>query len=537
MKRPYLFVFGSVIFTATILARAALAQGTAFTYQGSLSHHGRPASGSFDFQLSIHGSINGAEDIIAGPLSRFKTPVTDGFFSVQLDFGSDVFDGNSRWLEIAVRTNGGTIFQTLAPRHSLTPAPYAITAGKVVSGGIAGGHYTNAVTFSSSSNRFNGAFTGDGDGLTNIPFAGLSPSARSSITNAAQSAARDATNNLTVGQIAGYGTASSFTSTSETEVNTFKGPVSITATNRSTGRSSLYIYQPDYFGPLPVLIEGDFRDGISGERYRTLIAPGNPAIWSNGYITLDGGVNSPPDTFHNPYMLGIFSDVPAAIEIVNQFDSTNAFIIEASGPRVSADARYPVVFAVSSRGQMTLANPYGTAFQDPQLLLTDSTALTNQTYALSSRGGIFTLGKYETTTRTQTTAIAINGGNVGIGTTNPAVALDVRGRMYAPTNTAPFSLTTGTSTLFTNSNNRSQVVLQIAFRSAGSGVPSCSIVSTNLVSTNKYVVSPIPAGLDITASVTNLYTLPVQTNAVVRVTDTSSGGARITLIDYKMFGQ
>ena len=101
---------------------------------------------------------------------------------------------------------------------------------------------------------------------------------------------------------------------------------------------------------------------------------------------------------------------------------------------------------------MTLANPYGVAFQGPQLLVTDGAAATNQTYALSSRGGIFSMGMYDMATKIETPGLAINGGNVGINTTNPTVALDVQGRMYAPTNTAPFSLTQGTNTLFTNSN-------------------------------------------------------------------------------------
>jgi len=42
---------------------------------------------------------------------------------VTLDFGSGVFTGNARWLEIAVRTNGASGFVTLTPRQPLTPTP------------------------------------------------------------------------------------------------------------------------------------------------------------------------------------------------------------------------------------------------------------------------------------------------------------------------------------------------------------------------------------------------------------------------------
>jgi hypothetical protein len=51
---------------------------------------------------------------------------------VTLDFGSNVFSGASRWLEIAARTNDAGGFVFLGPRQPLSPAPYAIMAGSVL---------------------------------------------------------------------------------------------------------------------------------------------------------------------------------------------------------------------------------------------------------------------------------------------------------------------------------------------------------------------------------------------------------------------
>jgi hypothetical protein len=64
--------------------------------------------------------------------------VSNGLFTVALDFGSGIFDGNPRWLEIGVRTNAGVAFAVLSPRQPLTPAPYAIYAGGVNAAGISG---------------------------------------------------------------------------------------------------------------------------------------------------------------------------------------------------------------------------------------------------------------------------------------------------------------------------------------------------------------------------------------------------------------
>ncbi len=55
-------------------------------------------------------------------LSNTATGVTNGLFIVPLDFGGGVFNGDSRWLEIAVRTNGGGAFIPLSPRQSVAPA-------------------------------------------------------------------------------------------------------------------------------------------------------------------------------------------------------------------------------------------------------------------------------------------------------------------------------------------------------------------------------------------------------------------------------
>ena len=151
------------------------AQGTAFTYQGRLNSGGGPAGGSYDLTFTLYDSTNLPGNVIAGPLTNSATGVTNGLFTISLDFGAGVFTGNARWLEIAVRTNGGGGFVTLAPRQLITPTPYAIMAGSAsnllgalpaaqLSGMIPSsdisGTYTGPVKFNNGADSFDGTFVG-----------------------------------------------------------------------------------------------------------------------------------------------------------------------------------------------------------------------------------------------------------------------------------------------------------------------------------------------------------------------------------------
>jgi hypothetical protein len=103
----------------------AAAQGTAFTYQGQLIQGTNPATGDYDMTFSLYAASVGGPSL-TGPVTNLAVTVANGLFTVPVDFGADVFNGGSNWLGIAVRTNGGGAFTTLAPRTPVTPTPYAI---------------------------------------------------------------------------------------------------------------------------------------------------------------------------------------------------------------------------------------------------------------------------------------------------------------------------------------------------------------------------------------------------------------------------
>jgi len=110
------------------------AQGTAFTYQGRLNDGAAPANGLYDIKFSLFDSINPTSDFF-GSITNSAVNVSNGLFTVVLDFGERLFTGHPNfYLEIWVRPTGAsTDFFTLTPRQHITPTPYAIHAGTATS--------------------------------------------------------------------------------------------------------------------------------------------------------------------------------------------------------------------------------------------------------------------------------------------------------------------------------------------------------------------------------------------------------------------
>ena len=106
---------------------SALAQSTAFTYQGRLEEGGSSVGGIYDLRFAIYDLGSGGS-LVGGPLTNCATAVSNGLFTAMLDFGPGVFTGAERWLEIGVRFHNAGVFIPLVPRQSISAAPYAIRA-------------------------------------------------------------------------------------------------------------------------------------------------------------------------------------------------------------------------------------------------------------------------------------------------------------------------------------------------------------------------------------------------------------------------
>ena len=141
MKSKYLLLIGTALcssFTAVNPTFAQSASSTTFTYQGRLTDTGSSASGGYDLTFAVFDAESSGSQVGA-TLTNSAVAVSNGLFTVALDFGAGIFTGPDRWLEIGVRTNGDGDFATLSPRQALTASPYAIFAGtsaNVASGSV-----------------------------------------------------------------------------------------------------------------------------------------------------------------------------------------------------------------------------------------------------------------------------------------------------------------------------------------------------------------------------------------------------------------
>lgn len=107
-------------------AAAANAQTTVFTYQGRLTDsQSQTGTAPYLMQFSLY-QTNGT---LVQTLTDVPVTVTNGVFTVQLNFtAANAFNGDDRFLEIAVKRNAGDLYVVLNPRQQITSAPYAIRA-------------------------------------------------------------------------------------------------------------------------------------------------------------------------------------------------------------------------------------------------------------------------------------------------------------------------------------------------------------------------------------------------------------------------
>jgi hypothetical protein len=180
--KQILNAFALLALSGSLIMAAPL--GTAFTYHGQLQQSGSPVNNLCDFQFSLWDTST-AGTLIGTTQTVSSVSVSNGLFTVELDFGASAFNGDARWLELGLRTNGSGAFTALAPRQGITATPYALRA--VTASGVPASNITGRLTDSqvstnvallNGSPQFSGtvtasSFSGGGAGLTHLSVAAL----------------------------------------------------------------------------------------------------------------------------------------------------------------------------------------------------------------------------------------------------------------------------------------------------------------------------------------------------------------------------
>ena len=175
MKNKIALLTLVVICSLTRLDSAFGQIGTAFTYQGQLQTSNGPAHGLYNFTFALYNASSGGTQT-GSTVQTNGVSVTNGLFTVVIDFGSVFSSSTAFWLQIGVETNGAASFSALSPRQGLTPVPYANTAENLngtllasqltgtLPGGLLSGIYGNSVTLNNPAD----VFDGNGAGLTDV---------------------------------------------------------------------------------------------------------------------------------------------------------------------------------------------------------------------------------------------------------------------------------------------------------------------------------------------------------------------------------
>lgn len=101
--------------------------GTAFTYQGRIIFNGAPVNNEI---CSVQPTLWDAETGGTQIASTTQTVVnpSNGYFNMDIDFGSNAFTGAERWLQLKVAcvSDPNAAQGTVLPRIRLSPTPYAL---------------------------------------------------------------------------------------------------------------------------------------------------------------------------------------------------------------------------------------------------------------------------------------------------------------------------------------------------------------------------------------------------------------------------
>ncbi|MCX6878927.1 MAG: hypothetical protein NTW21_34725 [Verrucomicrobia bacterium] len=217
-------------------APALTAQSDRITYQGRLERDGVVMNGSVNLRLSIKDAATVGNELY---FTAGLQTVNNGQFTAQLGpFAAGVFNGDNRWIEIAVDdpATPALDYITLSPRQPISAAPYAMrattaTTAGTITGTIAGTQITGTLSPSVlASGNVASTLTFSAAG---VPFA---------ISNAAS----PVVTNLNADKLDGFDSAAFLRTTGGTLTGALNLPSPATLNFGNTPRQMVNLYNADY---------------------------------------------------------------------------------------------------------------------------------------------------------------------------------------------------------------------------------------------------------------------------------------------------
>ena len=215
-----------VLLMPLLAAHNALAQGSSFTYQGRLTDGGSPPTGTYELEFKLFDAASGGtQQPQPSPATLQVTgaqavSVTNGVFTVQLDFGADAFPGASRYLEMGVRHVGDAAFTTLSPRQPISSTPYAVRSISAGTAADFSGSLAGDVTGTQGATVVNSV---GGQTAANVAGGASAANAATSGNTAGAIVKRDASGNFSAGTITAALNGNASTATTATTATTASG--------------------------------------------------------------------------------------------------------------------------------------------------------------------------------------------------------------------------------------------------------------------------------------------------------------------------
>jgi hypothetical protein len=213
-----------LLFVSLLLAgHTALAQDSAFTYQGRLTDGSTPATGTYELEFKLFDAASGGtQQPQPSPVTVQFTgaqavTVNNGVFTVQLDFGANAFPGAARYLEMGVRHAGDATFTTLSPRQVIAATPYAIRSVSAATAANFSGSMSGDVTGPQSATVVSSV---GGESAVNVAGSAAAANNATNSNTANTIIKRDASGNFSAGTITASLDGNATTATTATTAST-----------------------------------------------------------------------------------------------------------------------------------------------------------------------------------------------------------------------------------------------------------------------------------------------------------------------------